>query len=343
MIKTLIKKFILYFGPWSLLRIIERRKYGAGVSILYGHRVLSDSIIANKNDPRRITGHTSVSEVESAIKELRKRFSIISMDEAISQIKSGNILKESVVLTFDDGFKDNFKYLLPVLQKHQVPATYYINSSVIETKRNLWFQSVINYFFAIKEDKVKIEVSDTEYDLSTPQKRYSAAFDFMQYLQTNYKPQEFHQVIESIAGDKALPHESDYHLNWNELKLLADDPLITIGAHSFNHYPLGYCDEELSKFEIEKSVTDLEDKLDIKINHFSYPRGHVEDFNDWHIRVLKELGISSAVTTIRGVNRKGQDLYQIKRVGFPQNISDDVEDFLWHVGGIPQLIASLRS
>jgi len=342
LIKKLIKILVLYFGPWSLLRLMKRRKEGAGISILYGHRVLSDAIIADKNDPRRITGHTSVSEVEVAILELIKRFDIISMDEAVDQLGAQGVNKESVVLTFDDGFKDNFKYLLPVLKKYNVPATYYINSSVIGTKHNLWFQSVINYFFAIKENTVKIELSNKEYDLSSADKRYIAAFDFMQYLQTNYKPDKFHEVIESVAGVKALPNDDDYHLSWDDLSILAKEPLITLGAHSYNHYPLAYCDEKQSKFEIEKSVTDLEEKLAIKIKHFSYPRGHVEDFNDWHIKVLKDLGISSAVTTIRGVNRKGQDLFQIKRVGFPQNISNDVNDFLWYVGGIPQLIASLR-
>jgi len=342
LIKKLIKTLVLYFGPWSLLRFLTRRKEGAGITILYGHRVLSDAIIADKNDPRRITGHTSVSEVEKAILTLKKRYDIISMDDAVSQLDKIGVKKESVVLTFDDGFKDNFKYLLPVLQKHQVPATYYINSSVISTDRNLWFQSVINYFFAVEGDSVKIDLTNKEYELSTSIKRYSSAFDFMQYLQANYKPEEFHSVIESIAGDKALPDESDYHMSWDDLSILAKEPLITLGAHSYNHYPLAYCNEEQSKFEIEKSVKDLEENLDVQIKHFSYPRGHVEDFNDWHIKVLKNLGITSAVTTIRGVNRKGQDLYQIKRVGFPQNISDDVEEFLWHVGGIPQIIASLR-
>ena len=342
MIKKLIKIFVLYFGPWSLLRFIKRKKEGAGISILYGHRVLSDAIIADKNDPRRITGHTSESEVESAIIELKKRFDIISIDDAVKQLGGIGVKKESVVLTFDDGFKDNFKYLLPVLKKHNVPATYYINSSVIDTNRNLWFQSVINYFYSVPKKNVTIALTNKEYDLSTADKRYKAAFDFMQYLQANYKPEEFHSVIDSVAGDDSLPEESDYHLSWDELKILVKEPLITIGAHSYNHYPLAYCNEEQSKFEIEKSITDLEQQLDIKIDHFSYPRGHVEDFTDWHIKVLKDIGISSAVTTIRGVNRNGQDLFQIKRVGFPQNISNDVEEFLWHVGGIPQLIASLR-
>ncbi len=326
-----------------MLRLWQRLKSGPGITILYGHRVMSDEIIANPSDVRRITGHTSESEVEAAIKQLSKRYRLISMDDAVEQIKNGVIARESAVLTFDDGFRDNFKYLYPILKKYKVPATYYINASVIGSNRNLWFQSIINYFFAVEGEEVFVEINQTKYCLETPSKRYQAAFDFMQYLQANHQPEEFLNIIDATAGDLCLPGEEDFHMSWDELEALVADPLITIGAHSYNHYPLGYCSEELSAYEIEKSVTELEKNLGFKIEHFSYPRGHKEDFNAHHISCLRGLNVSSGVTTIRGVNRRGEDIYQLKRVGFPQNISGDVNDFLWHVGGIPQIIENIKS
>lgn len=343
MIKKIVRFIFLYLGPWQILRILERRKYGAGISILYGHRVMTDEVMSNPDDPRVVTGHTSVSEVECAIKTLSKHYEFISIGDAVEQIKSGQVKKESVVLTFDDGFRDNFVNLLPVLKKYNVPATFYINASVIGSNKNLWFQAVINYFYAIKEDKIFIDENQTEYDLSSSKKRYQAAFDFMQYIQNNKHPTEFYSVIEKLAGDKCLPSAEDFHMTWDDLKQLADEPLITLGAHSYRHFPLGYCDEELSEYEIKTSIEKLEQELEMDIKHFSFPRGHREDFNDFHIKVLRENGIDSATTTLRGVNRNGQDLYEIKRIGFPQNISNDVEEFLWYVGGIPQIIAKMKS
>jgi len=343
MLKKVLKKLFLYCGPWSLLRYLSRQKNGAGISILYGHRVLPDSIINDKHDPRTVTGHTSVSQVEEAIKQLRKRYNIISIEEAYFQLKQGEVTGESVVLTFDDGFRDNFKYLYPTLKKCSVPATLYINPSVIDTEVNLWFQSIINYFYAIPNDRHYISLNNTEYDLSTPSKRYQAAFNFMQFIQANKKPQEFIELIEQIAGELSRPCEEDFHMSWKELEILAADPLITIGAHTQNHFPLGYCDEKLSTSEILQSINELESKLEIKIKHFGYPRGHVEDFNQFHIDLLKSLGISSAVSTIRGVNYVGADIFRLKRIGFPQNISDDLEEFMWHVGGIPQMLQKFKN
>ena len=338
MIKKLIKQVFLYSGCWRLIRSWQRSKQGPGISILYGHRVLPDEVMANHEDPRYVSGHTSVSEVIAAIKVLRKYYTFISIDEAVSQIRNGAIEKESVVLTFDDGFKDNFLHLLPVLQEFQIPATFYINSSVIDTKESLWFQSVINYFYSIPENEIRIALSDTTYDLSTASKRYQAAFSFMQFLQREYPPTQFHAIIEQVAGDARLPSEDDYHMSWDDLKALVEEPLITIGAHSLHHYPLGYCDEALSQVEICESIESLEKKLNIKIEHFSFPRGHDTDFNDYHIQLLKEQKVVSATTTLRGINRNGQDLHTLKRIGFPQNVRSEVEEFLWYVGGIPQLL-----
>lgn len=342
MLKILFKKIVLYFGPLWFFRLLQRLKHGNGITILYGHRVLSDKIILDKNDMRSITGHTSESEVEEAIVQLRKRFKIISMDQAVEQLASGHVESESAVLTFDDGFQDNYRYLYPVLKRLNVPATFYINASVIGTNKSLWFQSIINYFFAVEQDNVFVEINQQSYDLASSEMRYRAAFDFMQFLQANYKPQEFHSVIENLAGELSLPGEDDKHMSWDELKELSADPLITIGAHSYNHYPLGYCDEELSKFEIDESIKQLEENLSITIDHFSYPRGHKEDFNQHHIECLKQRRIASGVSTIRGVNRRFAEPYSLKRVGFPQSISGDVDDFYWHVAGVPQIVQSLR-
>jgi len=342
MLKEIFRTSFLYCGPWALMRTLKKRKLGPGISILYGHRVLPDNIIENESDVRRISGHTSASQVVAAIKLLRKYYKIISIDQAISQLSSKDVIEESVVLTFDDGFRDNFKYLYPLLKKLNVPATFYINPSVIGTNKNLWFQSIINFFFAIPEQHYYMEKSQTEYNLSTPEKRFQSAFDFTQYIQANHKPNEFISLIEEVASDMCNPTEIDFHMTWEDLKELVQDPLITIGAHTQNHFPLGYCNDQLSISEISQSINEIESNLGIKVEHFSYPRGHAEDFSQFHIDYLKSNGIHSAVSTIRGVNRGGDDLFKLKRVGFPQEIENGKNDFLWHVGGIPQLVKSIK-
>lgn len=310
---------------------------------MYGHRVLTDDIISDPNDARRIAGQSSISGVSETIKSLSKLYQFISIDEALEQINSSSIKRDSVVLTFDDGFQDNYVNLLPILKKYNVPAVFYVNSSVIGTDKNLWFQEIINFFFTIEAEESYVDINNTTYDLSTPQKRFDAAFNLMRYLQANHPPNTFDEIINSIAGDLARPSELDKHLTWEDLKALCNESLITIGAHTVSHYPLSLCDSELSNTEIAESKTQLEENLPIEVKHFSYPRGFESDFNDVHIEQIKKAGLISAVSTVRGVNRRGEDNFRIKRVGLPQNVIGNTDELIWHVAGIPQLIDSVKS
>ncbi len=342
MLKNIIKKIFLHYGPLSVFRIVMRLRSGPGITILYGHRVLPDEIIACKTDPHYIAGDTSVSEVIKAIQVLSKHYMFITIDEAVAQIKSGKVKRDSVVVTFDDGFQDNFAYLLPVLKEYNVPAIFYINPSVIGTDDSLWFQAIINYFFSQKEKRLYVETNGKEYDITTAQNKFNSAFHFMRYLQANHAPSEFIPIISALSGGDCKPSLLDKHMTWEELECLSKEPLVVIGAHGVNHYPLSLCEHSLAAAEIINSKTKLEERLNIEVKHFSYPRGHVEDFNINHVNVLKDSGISSAVTTIRGVNRKGQNIFCLKRVGFPQKVNGATDELLWYVAGITQLIASIK-
>lgn len=342
MLKSMLKKVILYAGPLYLIRKMTTLKNGPGITIFYGHRVLPDSVMTQKEQHRILLDQTSESDVRLAIKFLSARYQIISMDEAVEQIKTNKILDHSVVLTFDDGFQDNFTTLLPILKEMNVPATLYVNASVIGTKNNLWFQSVINYFFLTKASNIYSELSQQEYDLSSANSRYQAAFHFMKYLQANHKPEEFESIIQSLTGATTQLLGVDRHLTWQQLKALSREKLITIGAHTVHHYPLTLCIQSLANKEIADSKNILETRLGIPVEHFSYPRGHEEDFNDEHVAQLKQLGMKSAVTTIRGLNYGNNDTWRLKRVGFPQQVIDRTDELLWYTAGVPQMVAAIK-
>lgn len=343
MLNLIIKNIILHLGPLYFIRFISNLIKGPSIAIIYGHRVLPDHIIADPDDPRTISGHTSVSDVKAAIKCLSKQYNFISIDEATQQIESNNIQKNCIVLTFDDGFEDNYLYLLPVLKEHNIPAVFYINQSVIGTDKSLWFQAIINYFFSIKENQITLEINQTNYDLSTPKKRFRAAFNFMRYLQSNHPPEVFKSIIDNIAGDSALPDLTDKHMSWKDLDQLCNEELITIGAHTVDHYPLTLCNNELASSQICDSVLLLEKRLPIKIKHFSYPRGHHDDFNEFHVKELKKIGIHSAVSTIRGTNTANENLYYLKRIGFPQKVIGNTTELLWYVAGLPQILSTIKN
>jgi peptidoglycan/xylan/chitin deacetylase (PgdA/CDA1 family) len=305
--------------------------------------VLPDNRIEDKNDFNTISGQTSASDLRTLIKESQKYFDILSIDDALTRLKSKSLKRNALVLTFDDGFIDNYSILFPILKEEHVPATYFINPSVISSDKNLWFQSIINIFFNIEGTSFYCELNDITYDISSAEKRFQSAMNLMRYLQSNHNPNDFHTIIQKLGQGLELPKVDDKHMTWDQLKELSNSPLITIGAHTFSHYPLTLCDSQQAEFEIVKSKTEIEKHLNIAVNHFSFPRGHKEDFNSEHITIIKREGMKSSGTTIRGYNLANADDYQLKRVGLPQYVKSDLTEALWYVLSVPQLISKIKS
>ena len=83
----------------------------------------------------------SCSQFEKQVQLLSKNYSLVSIDEFIETIdKQKN--KFLVTLTFDDGYKDNLKYALPILEKYNIPATIYMSTRFLEKKVSMWWYEI---------------------------------------------------------------------------------------------------------------------------------------------------------------------------------------------------------
>ena len=89
------------------------------VQILIYHRILPEI------DPFGIDV-TPLKRFESQIKYLSSYFNIISVDELLNNFTNNTVKKNTICITFDDGYLDNYQYAFPVLQKYNVPATIFL-------------------------------------------------------------------------------------------------------------------------------------------------------------------------------------------------------------------------
>src|SRR3989338_10191242 len=92
---------------------------------------------------------------EEMIRHLKKEYNIISLEKAIDLLKSKDDIPENtVVITFDDGYRDNYINAFPILKKYQVPATIFITAGVINNGDTLWYSAVVDAFD--KTDKTHV-------------------------------------------------------------------------------------------------------------------------------------------------------------------------------------------
>ena len=246
--------------------------------------------------------------LEQTIQSVRANgFDIISLDEACDRLTGGVRRAPFVVFTFDDGYRDNAEFAYPILKKHGVPFTIYLPTAFMDRLGEPWWL-VIEEVIA-QRDKVTAKVGDEvrPFDCSTPQLK-ARAFHAI-YWWVRALPAE---AIPSYAQSLATSHGIDYGalcrrlctdlcMDWDELRSLGADPLVTFGAHTVDHPMLAKLDADSVHEQMSASRARLERELDRRIDHFAYPVGDPTSAGPREFAIARDLAFRSAVTTRPGV------------------------------------------
>jgi peptidoglycan/xylan/chitin deacetylase (PgdA/CDA1 family) len=238
-----------------------------------------------------------------AIRRVRELgFEIVSIDEAIRRIESGKKCKRFAVFTFDDGYRDNLFYALPILKELDCPFTLYVPTAFADGTGEIWWQALED-IIARQDAMIVRQAGGQEFfDLAgVAQKRQ--AYDTLYWRMRRMA--EPHRV----AFIRGLAEQYDYDLerqcralimNWAELARIASEKLCTIGAHTVHHYELAKLSAEEARSEIEESVGVLKAQLGIEPRHLSYPIGGLASAGPREFSIARELGLRSSVTTRLG-------------------------------------------
>jgi peptidoglycan/xylan/chitin deacetylase (PgdA/CDA1 family) len=129
---------------------------------------------------------------------------------------------------------------------------------------------------------------------------YANAFPLLQ----RYSAKATIFIISGRVGD------TDY-MSWDDLRVLAASPLITVGAHTRHHPQLANIKPERSLEELQRGKTDLETNLHITVRHLAYPSG---SYNKTTIEQAAKIGFVTAVTVHYGLTERAQNLLELPRV-----------------------------
>ena len=275
-----------------------RPVYGGLGSILMFHRVCPPS------GKRPVPGASSIEyspeRFESMLDHIQDRgYQFLSLDEIHDGLINRNINRKFVAITFDDGYEDNLTIAYPILKKRRIPFTIYITTSFPDGDAILWWYLLEDLLNRDKKIRVVEGQSATEYDLSDPKQRNLASFTIRKIMKSSH-PSNFKGSIHNIFITNGLDPKSkvkDLALSWEQILDLSKDPLVTIGAHTVNHYLLKQLEEEQAVKEIVDARAKLASKLRQPVDHFAYPFGGKLAAGEREFRLVKELGFKTATTT----------------------------------------------
>tara|TARA_B000000475_G_scaffold105325_2_gene85520 strand:+ start:22372 stop:23295 length:924 start_codon:yes stop_codon:yes gene_type:complete len=277
----------------------------------------------NKSQVRNYNNkHILSVEFEKLLIELKNAGNPISLDNLILLHKSGKELPpNSFSITFDDGFENNYSIAVPILEKLQIPATFYVSTNLVEKNLMSWIDQ-IEYCFELKESlSLKLPWDKSAVILDTPVKKIKYLSIIREKVKSNQQLYNPNFIVDKIFKQTDIEkiesndHPLDQKMNWDQVKNIHYHDLFSIGGHSHNHLSLGSLKSNESEKEISRSIKFLKDKADIVSNHYSYPEGQEIDFNENVIDFLKKNKIECCPTAIDGVNKLNFDsLFHLKRV-----------------------------
>ena len=299
---------------------LRRAAFWSGVLILNYHR------IGRAGDPCADDGLWSATpeEFEEQVRTASTEFDLIGMadlDHAMKQTRG-----RYVMMTFDDGYLDNYEYAYPILTAHGGTATFFITTGFLDNPRLAWWDEVA---WMVKTTPVRSLKANS---WTGPVIRWndSAPPQIIRRLLRVYKQLDGRQTGEYLdflgealeTGRAPAEMGRANWMTWDQVREMRRGGM-TIGGHTVNHPILANLTPEAQDFEVGECCRRIEAELGEPCRSFSYPVGGPHSYNETTREMMRRHGIEHAFTYCGGFCRVGQsDRLSLQRTPIESDLGD---------------------
>jgi len=312
---------LYYSGATRMYRASRRKKGADGIAILAYHDIARESHLGLQ---------VPAGVFERQMNYLRKEnYNILSLDEAASLLASQEeIPPESVVITFDDGYKSIYTDVFPIVRKYEIPITVFVCTRPVEERTAPFVDAIIH---AVKVSQ-RPGIDLTDWGMGTlgiegPLEKDEASREIINRSKS-FSEEERRRfrdfVFRELGVDGEAEELRDMMLNWEEIIELSREG-VSFGSHTVNHPCLAGIPLEEAAREIGESKRILEEKTGREVTSFAYPYGSAGDITREVRDLVEEAGYRCSCVLGGGKNWPGEDPFLLKR----KNITDHIKhDFL---------------
>ncbi len=322
------------FGRLGVLGLLEQTivRRRPGLVVLTYHRIAEPGADLFYDPVISATPESFRAQVEW----LHNRVRLLTLDELIHQIKSGSPWREpAMLLTFDDGYRDNFDLAVPILREQKAPATFFVPSAFLDSPRLPWWDHVacvIKQTHAhqiIVERHSKGDPSPLEIDLQTMSRSAAIMKIIRVFLDETIADERW--FLDQLAERSMVKIDSEglarkIFMDWSHVRQLADSNAgLTIGSHAHSHRNLAALDDDTQFHELAGSKQILESRLGRPIKALAYPYGWAGTYTMRTKALAAQAGYQLAFSSQEGINRlTGFDRYEVNRLGVGSADSADL-------------------
>jgi peptidoglycan/xylan/chitin deacetylase (PgdA/CDA1 family) len=289
----------LYFsGAHYLLRPIFA---GVGAIFMLHH------VRPPRDDEFQPNRHLEVTPefLRATLTHLRARgVEIVTMDEVHRRLVERNFSRRFACLTLDDGYRDNRDFAAPVLRDFDAPFTVYVASDFAEGTGRLWWIALERVIASASAIEAEIGGVAVRLDAGTPaakQVAFDRLHDWLRALPGEHDIQREIAALCTRYGVDLTAICGELCMSWDELKRFAENPLMTVGAHSITHCNLARQTEAIANCEMATSRARIESALQRPVVHLAYPYGDKIAAGAREFALAHAAGFKTAVTTRPGM------------------------------------------
>lgn len=284
-----------------------------GVYVFNYHRIGD----VTKTDFDRAVFSCTSDALNEHIIAIKKNFKIITSEQLRDIVDKNQTIKERyAVITFDDGYYDNYHEAFPILQAHNVSGIFYLPTNFINSKEVPWWDEIayilrnsLGDSYQLPEQSKCFELNSSDIDTTIQKIIYQAK---------RIQNKTIIQVLEDIrekfpkAVEKLNNEENSLFMNWSQAKDMAENGM-EIGSHTMSHQILSQLTEEEQSIEIIESKRIIEENIEQAVYSIAYPVGRYHCYTKKSCELSEQAGYIIGFNNEPGKNKNIKDPYNINR------------------------------
>lgn len=299
-------------------RLLRTARSWNGVLILNYHRIGQPA--GSLFDPNLWSA--SAEDFDRQLSFVTKNFDVIGLHDlefALSQPRG-----RSVMITFDDGYRDNYSTAFPILQSHGVPATFFIATGFLDRPRVPWWDEIA---WMTRTTSVDVLAANEWLPSSVPLSKQDRDPAFRRFLAV-YKSlgdeltgEYLDFLADALGTDRCSSSlASEMWMTWDMLREMQAGGM-SFGGHTVTHPILANSTADQQDWEVGECQRRLQSELGVSIDAFSYPNGQSSDFNEFTRAALRQHSYRWGFTFCGGYCRPGQlDHFALPRTAIETEI-----------------------
>lgn len=247
-------------------------------------------------------------EFEWQMAYLARHFQPVSCQQVVDALYHGKALpRRAVMVTFDDGFRDNYEVAFPVLKRLGMPALFFLSTGYIGGKQLFWFDRVVHLLLRSTVPSLRLDALDLTLKLpNNANIRRDAARQVLRRLKLASDSDRLHVLRQLETAADMLVDEAEIAMGlpmtWAQAREMAQAGM-EFGSHTVTHPILAMADAKQLRMELEASKADIERATGQPVRALAYPVGGANAVNAQVLAATTQAGYDIAFTYQSGVNR----------------------------------------